>query len=178
MKRVDLEHVLRAASAITNQRDFIVIGSQAILGQFPDAPEELLVSDEVDIYPRDRPDLADLIDGAIGELSFFHDEFGYYAQGVGPTTAVLPTGWEGRLIVVTNENTHGAVGHCLEIHDLLAAKYFATRDKDRRFCRDAVRRGLADQATLLERLAGLPVDDERKRALRTVAISDFAGATK
>ena len=178
MKRVDLEHVLRAAFAVTNQRDFIVIGSQSILGSFPDAPAELLVSDEVDIYPRDRPDLADLIDGAIGELSFFHEEFGYYAQGVGPTTAVLPEGWESRLIVVTNDNTHGAVGHCLEIADLLAAKYVAGRDKDRRFCRDAARCGLVDRATLLRRLAALPLEDERKRALRTVVVSDFAGATR
>ena len=150
MKRGDLEHVLRAASAITNQRDFIVIGSQSILGQFPDAPAELLVSDEVDIYPRDRPELADLIDGAIGELC---------------------------LIIVTNDNTHGAVGHCLEIHDLLAAKYVAGRDKDRRFCRDAVRRGLADEGRLLERVASLPVDDERKTTLRSVVLSDFAAPT-
>ena len=63
-----------------------------------------------------------MIDGAIGELSFFHDEFGYYAQGVGPTTAVLPAGWEGRFVKVENENTRGAIGLCLEIHDLLAAK--------------------------------------------------------
>lgn len=177
MKRGDLEHVLGAASAITNQRDFIVIGSQSILGQFPDAPAELLVSDEIDIYPRDRPELADLIDGAIGELSFFHDEFGYYAQGVGPTTAILPGGWEDRLIIVTNDNTHGAVGQCLEIHDLLAAKYAAGRDKDRRFCRDTVRRGLADQARLLERVEALPLDDERKAALRSVVITDFTAPT-
>ena len=177
MKRVDLEHVLRAACAITNQSDFIVIGSQSILGQFPDAPAELLVSDEVDIYPRDRPDLADLIDGAIGELSFFHDEFGYYAQGVGPTTAVLPAGWEGRLVLVSNHNTRGAVGHCLEVHDLLAAKYVAARDKDRRFCRDAARAGLADRATLLSRIDALAVDDERKRTLRAIVVTDFAAAT-
>ncbi len=176
MKRVDLEHVLRAAYAITNEREFIVIGSQAILGQFPDAPAELLVSDEVDIYPRHRPDLADLIDGAIGELSFFHDEFGYYAQGVGPTTAILPAGWEARLVAVTNDNTRGAVGQCLEIHDLLAAKYIAARDKDRRFCRDAVRRGLAHEATLLDRIALLPVDDERRRVVETEVVSDFASA--
>ena len=178
MKRVDLEHVLRAASAITNEREFIVIGSQAILGQFPDAPAELLVSDEVDIYPRHRPDLADLIDGAIGELSFFHDEFGYYAQWVGPTTAVLPAGWEARLVAVTNDNTRGAVGHCLELHDLLAAKYVAARDKDRRFCRDAARRGLAHEATLLDRIARLPVDDERKRVLETEVVADFAAARR
>ncbi len=173
MRRVDLEHVLRAASAITNQRDFIVIGSQSVLGQFPHAPAELLVSDEVDIYPRDRPDLADLIDGAIGELSFFHDEFGYYAQGVGPTTAVLPSGWETRLVVVSNENTRGAVGHCLEIHDLLAAKYVAARDKDRRFCRDAVLGGLVDRATLVERISGLPIDSERAQRVLVDAEADF-----
>lgn len=177
MKRVDLEHVLGAASAITNQRDFIVIGSQSILGQFPDAPGELLVSDEVDIYPRDRPDLADLIDGAIGELSFFHDEFGYYAQGVGPTTAILPDGWEGRLVVVTNDNTRGAVGHCLEVHDLLAAKYVARREKDQRFCRDAIRRGLVVETVLLERIAALPIDEERRRIARSDARSDFAAPT-
>lgn len=177
MKRADLEHVLRAASAITNERDFVVIGSQAVLGQFPEAPAELLVSDEVDIYPRDRPELADLIDGAIGELSFFHDTFGYYAQGVGPTTAVLPNGWEARLVIVANENTRGAIGHCLEIHDLLAAKYVARRDKDRRFCIDALRRGLADRATLLERIATLPIDDQRKATIRSSVASDFAART-
>ena len=176
MRRVDLEHVLRAASAITNQRDFIVVGSQSILGQFPDAPAELLVSDEVDIYPRDRPDLADLIDGAIGELSFFHDEFGYYAQGVGPTTAILPAGWEARLVVVSNENTGGAVGHCLEIHDLLAAKYVAGRDKDRRFCGEAVRRGLVDRATLEERIAALPIAATRALTVLADVDGDFAAA--
>ena len=43
MRREQLEHIIRAASAITNQRDIVVIGSQAVLGQFPDAPEELLM---------------------------------------------------------------------------------------------------------------------------------------
>jgi hypothetical protein len=174
MTRAALEHVLRAAAALTNESDLIVIGSQSILGQFPDAPPELLVSDEVDIYPRDRPELADLIDGAIDELSFFHDEFGYCAQGVGPTTATLPAGWETRLVSVTNANTRGAIGHCLEIHDLLAAKYVARREKDRRFCRDAARRGLVDRAVLLERVDALGLDDERKRTVLTDVQTDFA----
>jgi hypothetical protein len=176
LRRVDLEHVLRAASAITNERDFIVVGSQAILGQFPNAPAELLVSAEVDIYPRDRHDLADLIDGAIGELSFFHDEFGYYAQGVGPTTATLPSGWEARLVVVSNDNTRGAVGHCLEIHDLLAAKYVASRDKDKRFCRDAIARGMVDPTVMFERINGLPVDIERRSGLCRDVARDFTDA--
>lgn len=34
--------------------------------------------------------MADLINGAIGEASMFHDTFGYHAQGVVETTAVQP----------------------------------------------------------------------------------------
>jgi len=44
MTRAALEHLLRAAAAITNERNFIVIGSQALPGQYPDAPEALLAS--------------------------------------------------------------------------------------------------------------------------------------
>jgi hypothetical protein len=108
MNRAALEHILRAASAIVDMSDFVVIGSQAILGQFPQAPENLLVSIEADVYPRDAPDRSDLIDGAIGELSLFHQTFGYYAHGVDNTTAVLPTGWTERLIPLANANTGGS----------------------------------------------------------------------
>jgi len=41
MKRHELEHIIRAASAITNHPDIVVIGSQAVLAQFADAPEDL-----------------------------------------------------------------------------------------------------------------------------------------
>jgi len=79
MNRAALEHILRAAAAIANEREFVVIGSQAVLGQFPEAPDALLASIEADLYPRHAPDKSDLIDGAIGELSAFHQTFGYYA---------------------------------------------------------------------------------------------------
>ncbi|MGH9252973.1 MAG: hypothetical protein ACRD3C_00220 [Vicinamibacterales bacterium] len=42
MDRVALEHILRAAAAIADEREFVVIGSQAVLGQFPNAPPALL----------------------------------------------------------------------------------------------------------------------------------------
>ena len=56
MNRAALEHILRAAAAIVSEREFIVIGSQAILGQYPDAPESLLMSIEADVYPRYAPE--------------------------------------------------------------------------------------------------------------------------
>ena len=44
MNRYQLEHVIRAAEGNADVRDIVVIGSQAILGTFPDAPAELLQS--------------------------------------------------------------------------------------------------------------------------------------
>jgi len=77
-----LRHILRAAAAITGEKVFVVIGSQAILGSHPDAPRSLRKSVEGDTYPKNHPDKAIEVDGAIGELSPFHQEFGYYAHGV------------------------------------------------------------------------------------------------
>lgn len=79
MRRSELEHLIRAAGRIAGERELVVIGSQAVLGQFPDAPVALLMSMEVDLYPLARPELADKVDGAIGESSRFHQTYGYYA---------------------------------------------------------------------------------------------------
>ena len=45
MNRAELEHVIQAAAEITGD-EIVVIGSQAILGQFPNAPAPLLRSME------------------------------------------------------------------------------------------------------------------------------------
>lgn len=161
MNRAALEHILRAASAIANEREFIVIGSQAILGQYPSAPESLLMSIEADVYPRYAPERSDVVDGAIGELSDFHQTFGYYAHGVDQTTAILPDGWMERLIRVENENTGGAVGWCLEAHDLAAAKLAAGRDQDRQFVKVLLTERLVTADQLEERIDTLPLPAER-----------------
>ena len=49
MNRSQLEHVLRASGSISGCRELVVIGSQAILGAYPEAPAELLTSLEVDL---------------------------------------------------------------------------------------------------------------------------------
>jgi hypothetical protein len=110
MNRSELEHVIRATSGITGDPDIVVVGSQAVLAQFPEAPAVLLASMEADVYPRHRPELSIQVDGAIGERSLFHETFGYYAHGVDETTATLPAGWEERLVPIRNENTGGATG--------------------------------------------------------------------
>lgn len=164
MNRDQLEHVIRAAAAISGDDEIIVIGSQAILGQFPSPPDELCVSVEADVYPKNTPERADLIDGSIGELSPFHTTFGYYAQGVAPETAILPDGWQARLVAVRGPGTRGATGWCLEVHDLVLSKYVAGREKDIEFCASAARHHLVDRDELLARLATMLID-EAVRAL-------------
>jgi hypothetical protein len=173
MTRDQLEHLIRAAAVIADDDTIVVIGSQAVLGQFPDAPEPMRVSVEADLFPLHHPERADLIEGSIGELSPFHQTFGYYAQGVSEETAVLPKGWRDRLIVVQNENTRGAKGLCLEIHDLLVAKLIAGREKDLTFLMVAARHRMADPEELLRRLGTVEVVPEIREKARAAIERTF-----
>ena len=95
MRRADVAHILRASRSLTNETEFVLVGSQSAHVSIADLPEVMRQSGELDIYPLRRPELAEVIDGAIGEGSPFHTTFGYYAQGVAPETAKLPRGWPG-----------------------------------------------------------------------------------
>ena len=156
MNRRQLEHVIRAAAATADVRDIVVIGSQAILGTFPDAPEDLLESTEVDVFPLEAPEHSTVIDGAIGEMSLFHQTFGYHAHGVDDRTAILPLGWQDRLVRIDNENTRGSVGWCLEPHDRAVSKLAAGRAKDFAFVEKLLREKLISEAVLTDRLTKTP----------------------
>jgi hypothetical protein len=173
MTRSELEHVIRAAGAIAEDGQIVVIGSQAILGQYPDAPPALLASIEADVFPRTHPERADLIDGAIGEGSRFHEEFGYYAHGVGPTTATLPRGWQRRLVRVQNANTGGVEGLCLEVHDLAVAKYAAGRPKDLVFTATLARHGMTLRERLIERAGRTTLAPAIRKAVLARIHRDF-----
>jgi len=167
VNRSDLEHLIRAAGVIADCRTVIVIGSQSILGRHPDAPEEVLKSMEADIIPFEHPERADLISGTIGELSSFHDSFGYYADGVEEATAVLPDGWKDRLVPVENSNTNGIRGLCLDPHDMVIAKLIAGRDKDYAVCSILIGRKIVSSDTLLERLATCHIDLDSAHRVKT-----------
>lgn len=166
MKRHELEHIVRAAASITGAQEIVVIGSQAILGQFPTAPAEFLVSREADVFTFRDPEDAEKIDGAIGERTSFHETFGYYAHGVAEETATLPAGWKDRLVRVENENTGGAAGLCLEANDLAVSKLVAGREKDLDFVRAMFRHGLAAVAVVSERLKSLQLNPERSALVK------------
>ena len=162
-----LEHAIRAACTVSGDSDLYIFGSQAILGEHPDAPPELRTSIEVDVQPKNHPETTDKIDGALGELSQFHTTYGFYVHGVSIEAATLPAGWEDRTVPVSHPiGTRGNTGHCLETHDLAASKLVAFREKDRHFVRILLTEGLVDPDVLQDRIETLPVDDEKKTMLK------------
>jgi len=154
MNKEQFAHTIRAAGAILNVDQVLVIGSQAIHAAtdelFPEA--ERSIETDIAALVDDDGSKADLIDGSIGELSVFQETFGYYAQGVTPQTAVLPSGWRRRLLPFSSAATNGVTALCLEPHDLWISKAIAGRAKDREFCAALAGRGLVTARTLRARL--------------------------
>ncbi|MGI8537220.1 MAG: DUF6036 family nucleotidyltransferase [Mycobacteriales bacterium] len=160
MRRAELAHVLRAACRIAGDGNILVLGSQAILGSHSEheLPDAAWMSMEVDVaFLHEDPATPKwaAVDGAIGELSQFHQTFSYYAQGVEVTTASLPDGWRDRLVAFQPEDAEPARAVCLDKHDLVIAKLVAHREKDLTFAGALLDAGLLDTSILLARVAAL-----------------------
>ena len=167
MTREQLEHAIRAACEVSEDSEIWIFGSQAILGEFPNAPEALRASIEVDVQPRNRSDNVDAIDGVLGELSLFHQTHGFYVHGMPiEEAATLPQGWENRATPVVDEiSTAGNIGWCVEAHDLAASKLVAYREKDRDFVRVLLTEGMIKAQIFLERICSLVIDEPLRERL-------------
>lgn len=162
MRRAELAHVLRAASDVTRELEFLVVGSAAILGSYDDQrlPAAATRSREGDITPYriQDPKVIARLEIDLGEGSRFGETFGYFVDAVDLATSMSPTGWERRLVRFSPPDASGAIGYCLEAHDCVAAKLGAGRDKDYEFAEALLREDLVQQGTLLARIRSLPRD--------------------
>ena len=119
------------------------------------------------MYPLNAEDKSIQIEGGPwARASMFNTTHGYYAQGVGPETAVLPEGWKDRLQRVQTQATEGRVGYCLDVLDLFMAKTVANREKDREFNMALLRLGYVNSAAAIDMVAVMPVDAKAKRDMR------------
>lgn len=78
----------------------------------------------------------------------------------------MPKGWQSRVVRISNANTAGTTGLCLEVHDLAISKYAAGREKDLDFTRELARHGMTNERVLLERLAATDL----AKPLRTLIV--------
>ena len=136
----DLERAVRALAVHFKADTVIIIGSQSVLLEWPDAPILMRTSDEIDAFPENAADWEDKtgleaseeINVLIGQYSRFEETHGFFIDGVDETTAKLPVGWRDRAI--TREvDSHGVMVQAVapSPHDLAVSKMHRLADKDR-----------------------------------------------
>ena len=166
MNRSQLAHTLRAAATHLGDRQFVVTGSAAIFGSFPDAlmNDDLALSAEVDLLPPDDEDGAKAValDGAHGELSAFHLTHGFYIDGVSTATAKVAVGWEKRVVPFAPADANGVIGWCLSAADPIATKTVVGRQKHHRFAGAALRQRLVDPDETIQLIEYVPATTERR----------------
>lgn len=201
MNREEFYHLLRASSSIIEDERaqhgidtvrsparILVLGSQSILGSMHEEylPEETTYSTEIDLavmptredvlsFDNPAEEFADLIDASIGEDTAFQDAFDVYAQGVEEHTAVLPDGWQSRLIEVhATEHQIRSVVLCLDPYDLCAAKLARLAPNDRSYISSLIDSGDISVNILANRLN--EVRDPRMSDGIRVQAKDFLDA--
>lgn len=159
MRREKVEHILRAAGAVTGRTEFVLIGSAAVAAWRTNLPEILVISRDVDLFAYDTPDdemIAQELDGSLGQASPFDAEFGYYCDGVGKETAILPADWETRAMRYSSPNTNGVTAIVPEPNDIAISKLCAWRPKDIEWLRAAAAHLIIDPAIMQVRFEHLP----------------------
>jgi hypothetical protein len=144
----DLERTVRAIAAEFRTDTVFVIGSQAILAGWPDAPSALRGSPEIDAFPQNAriwevsekakhpdaaPEASEHINALFGEGSQFHRTHGFFIDGVDDTTAKLPADWRHRAIVRDVAMLDGRVVRAVapSPEDIVVSKLARLDDKDR-----------------------------------------------
>jgi hypothetical protein len=110
----DLQRVVSTLAREFNTDTVFIVGSQAILMLWPEAPTQLRGSGEIDAYPsnareweksQSKPEddftfeASEHIEARFGYGSDFHKANGFFIDGVDETTAKLPKGWDTRAVV-------------------------------------------------------------------------------
>lgn len=148
-------HVARALSEITGRKELVVVGSAAVIAAMLELNGNDFGTEDVDIFSLDGEDEERFTDEAevIGRDSQFHETYGYYADGVGPKTAIMPADWKSR---AERRNVPGAPGVVLwvpEVNDVALAKLSAWRDKDIQWLKIAAREGVIEPEVMASRFS-------------------------
>jgi len=165
MTKSEFEKLLRLAGGIARDRDFFLIGSQALRGICPSIPRDFLQTLEADLYPRHHPQAWTLLRRQLGRASKFFRQHGYYLDCTDPGLATLPEGWLERLRPYRTARTGGITAWCLEPHDLFVSKLVAGREKDLVFLRAMLRHKLARTTLVNRRMEHLPVSAADKQEM-------------
>ncbi len=151
MKRTHLVKLIEAVQTKVPLETVLIVGSQSAhalgSGEIP-AVEASLEMDLLLVSGQFQ--YKALIQVEFGEESAYFRQNGFFVHPIGIGIVSLPSGWEARLQALRDESGR-LVGHAVEIHDTLAAKIMAGREKDFDFLRQLLEWNLCDFGTFLER---------------------------
>ena len=126
-----LQHLAKAAQALADDCQIIVLGSASLLALFPELglPDGPLTNTyDADLCPQPfDEETGRILEQALGESGAFHLRHGYHADILrGAVVETLPVGWRDRLVPVPG----CANVLALDPHDLSAVKLMVARPKD------------------------------------------------
>lgn len=159
MRRRSIDHILRAAAEVTKHTRFVLVGSAAVIARAKHIPLDMMSTPEIDIYAPEADDIelvSELIDGSIGQGSQFHNQFGYYGDGVSPATAKMPTDWKERATEYAGAECPGVIAIVPEENDVALAKLAAWREKDQSWLAEGVKSGVLSLSRMASRLDRMP----------------------
>jgi hypothetical protein len=156
MTLASLQHLVRAAQALAEDRTILVLGSASLLATQPGlgAPEAPLSSTfDADLLPEPYEELtATMLDEALGENRAYYRRHGYHADILRDSVvSTLPTGWRERLVSVPETSALA-----LDPHDLAAVKLLVARPKDLTLVRRLLADGLLKPEVVRARIEALP----------------------
>lgn len=163
-----LHRLFAEARKLTNHDEFVVVGSNSVLGVPRDGalPARMTMSIDVDAYTRGDPGRIFAVEKQLGQGSRFEAEHGYFLDPVSPTLPTLPAGWEGRLFKHSFDD--GLVLHFLDPNDAAVSKYARCEPRDRDWLRAGLSSGVLSAAIIEYRMRETVFADDEERA-RAVA---------
>lgn len=165
-----LQHVLRAAIALADDRKFLVLGSASLLASFPDLGDSespLSATYDADLCPEPFDELTGtMLEEALGENRAYFRKHGYHADILRDSILdTLPSGWRDRLIVIPGCPDAFALDPC----DLAAVKLLVGRPKDLTLIQLLHDTGRIDAQTVMSRLDLLEIPVELRPRLNANA---------
>ena len=158
MNRHKLMHILRAIASITEEKNYVLIGSATVLLSAKNIPSQMLNTNEIDVYSPDSKDEEEFsfMVESIGKGSHFDNTFGYFGDGVSSKTAIMPADWQTRSRKIEEASLPGITVTVPDINDIALAKMCAWRDKDQEWLMAGVRALILKPKSMQARLPQMP----------------------